>query len=119
LLSRAGPTALIAWGIEDGARFRGLLAEADLAVPAALSVVLLGRTDLANEHAGFFDTVGCAVEDQVAALHDAVLTRWAAPDAPFRIRLMPVTQREGESLADAPVLAAVRGGRGSASARRG
>jgi hypothetical protein len=115
----AGPTALIAWGIEDGARFRGLLAEADLAVPAALSVVLLGRTDLANEHAGFFDTVGCAVEDQVAALHDAVLTRWAAPDAPFRIRLMPVTQREGESLADAPVLAAVRGGRGSASARRG
>jgi hypothetical protein len=123
----AGPTALIAWGIEDGARFRELLAEAELAVPAALSVVLLGRTDLANEHAGFFHTVGCAVEDQVAALHDAVLARWATPDAPFRIRLTPVTQREGESVADevanaaadAPAPAAARGGRGSAAARRG
>lgn len=112
-----GPTALIAWGIEDGARFRELLAAADLDVPAALSVVLLGRTDLANEHAGFFHTVGCAVEDQVAALHEAVLARWAAPDAPFRIRLTPVTEREGESVADAPAPAAPRAGRGAAAKR--
>jgi DNA-binding LacI/PurR family transcriptional regulator len=112
-----GPTALIAWGIEDGARFRELLAAADLDVPAALSVVLLGRTDLANEHAGFFHTVGCAVEDQVAALHEAVLARWAAPDAPFRIRLTPVTEREGDSVADAPAPAAPRGGRAGAAKR--
>jgi hypothetical protein len=113
----AGPTALIAWGIEDGARFRELLAAADLDVPAALSVVLLGRTDLANEHAGFFHTVGCAVADQVAALHEAVLARWAAPDAPFRIRLTPVTEREGESVADAPAPVVPRGGRGGAAKR--
>ena len=112
-----GPTALIAWGIEDGARFRELLAAAELEVPADLSVVLLGRTDLANEHAGFFHTVGCAVEDQVAALHDAVLARWAVPDAPFRIRLTPVTERAGESVADAPGLAAMRTGRGGAAKR--
>ena len=111
-----GPTALIAWGIEDGSRFRELLDAADLAVPAALSVVLLGRTDLANEHAGFFHTVGCAVEDQVTALHEAVLARWATPDAPFRIRLTPVTEREGESVADAP---APRTGRGHAGGKRG
>lgn len=113
-----GPTALIAWGIEDGARFRDLLAAADLPVPEALSVVLLGRTDLANEHAGFFHTVGCAVEDQVAALHEAVLARWATPDAPFRIRLTPVTERAGESVADAPAPASARAGRAVGTARR-
>lgn len=92
-------TALVAWGIEDGAHFRALLAEAGLAVPAVLSVVLLGRTDLANEHADFFATVGCSVADQIDTLHRTIHDRWREPARPWGVRLIPVTERAGESLA--------------------
>jgi DNA-binding LacI/PurR family transcriptional regulator len=92
-------SALVAWGIEDGARFRSLLADAGLPVPAALSVVLLGRTDLPNEHADFFHIVGCSVADQVDALHEVLQARWADPAAPYGVRLTPVTARAGASVA--------------------
>jgi len=95
-------TALVAWGIEDGALFNRLLADAGIAVPTALSVVLLGRTDLANEHANFFHTVGCSVADQIEALHQAIVTRWADPSAPYGVRLTPVTARAGASVAIPP-----------------
>lgn len=95
-------TALVAWGIEDGAKFNSLLSDAGIAVPAALSVVLLGRTDLANEHADFFHTVGCSVADQVEALHQAIVTRWANPSAPYGVHLTPVTARAGASVAAPP-----------------
>ena len=91
-------TALVAWGIEDGARFRELLSRIGLAVPSKLSVVLLGRADLANEHADFFDTVGCQVADQVEYLHDAVVARWAEPARPHGIRFLPVVMRAGASI---------------------
>jgi DNA-binding LacI/PurR family transcriptional regulator len=91
-------TALVAWGIEDGAALRARLAELGLAVPAALSVVLLGRTDLANEHADFFDTLGCSVADQIEHLHRAIAERWADPARPYAIRLIPVTRRAGDSI---------------------
>lgn len=92
-------TALVAWGIEDGALFQRLLAQAGIAVPARLSVVLLGRTDLANEHADFFDVVGCSVADQVEALHGAIAARWADANRPYGVHLTPVTRRAGASLA--------------------
>lgn len=92
-------TALVAWGIEDGRRFYELLAEAGISVPGDLSVVLLGRTDLPNEHAQFFHTVGCQVTDQIEQLHEAVKARWADPSAPYVVRLIPVTVREGASVA--------------------
>lgn len=92
-------TALVAWGIEDGARLREKLDVIGLAVPAMLSVVLLGRTDLANEHAGFFHVVGCSVSDQVQALMEALQSRWADPQAPYGVRLTPVTTRDGSSVA--------------------
>lgn len=92
-------TALVAWGIEDGARFRALLAAAGVGIPSALSVVLLGRTDLVNEHADFFDTIGCSVADQVAQLHQAILSRWADPSRPYGIQLIPVGRRAGASVA--------------------
>jgi len=92
-------TALIAWGIEDGAALRTLLADAGLPVPAVLSVVLLGRCDLVNEHAGFFTTIGCRVADQIEALHRAISERWAEPQRPYALRLIPVAQREGASVA--------------------
>ena len=95
-------TALVAWGIEDGARLRALLAELGLVVPAVLSVVLLGRTDLANEHAGFFATVGCSVADQIDALHRTIHERWREPARPWGVRLIPVTERAGESIAAPP-----------------
>lgn len=92
-------TALVAWGIEDGARFRARLASNGVQVPVHLSVVLLGRTDLANEHADFFDTVGCSVADQVATLHRAVHLRWAEPTRPYGVHLVPVAERAGRSVA--------------------
>jgi DNA-binding LacI/PurR family transcriptional regulator len=95
-------TALVAWGIEDGARFRSMLAAAGIAIPAALSVVLLGRTDLPNEHAEFFDTVGCSVEDQVECLYQAINARWDDPSLPYGIRLIPVSSRPGRSIAEPP-----------------
>ena len=102
-------TALVAWGIEDGAQFHSLLASAGIVIPAALSVVLLGRTDLVNEHVDFFHTVGCSVADQVEALHQAILARWTDPSAPYGVRLTPVTARTGTSVA--PPLKAVPGRR--------
>lgn len=101
-------TALAAWGIEDGARLRRLLAEVGLDVPTALSVVLLGRTDLANEHAGFFDTIGCQVADQISRLHQAVVARWADATRPYGVQLIPLTTRAGQSVA-APAAAPQRG----------
>lgn len=90
-------TALVAWGIENGAKFKALLSDIGLEVPATLSVVLLGRTDLANEHADFFDIIGCSVADQIESLHQAIVDRWNHPDAPFGIRWIPVTGFAGHS----------------------
>ncbi|MES2944810.1 MAG: GntR family transcriptional regulator [Pseudomonadota bacterium] len=92
-------TALVAWGIEDGAKFRRMLADIGLAIPARLSVVLLGRTDLINEHADFFDTIGCSVADQVEYLYQAINSRWADPSLPYGVRLIPVLSRAGQSTA--------------------
>lgn len=92
-------SALVAWGIEDGAAFRARLAEAGWPVPEALSVVLLGRADLANEHGEFFTTIGCKVADQVEQLHQAITQRWAEPTRPYAVRLIPVARREGASVA--------------------
>jgi hypothetical protein len=92
-------TALVAWGIEDGDKFRQLLADIGITVPSTLSVVLLGRTDLANEHADFFDTVGCSVADQVESLYQAIQARWADPACPYGVRLIPITRRAGQSTA--------------------
>ena len=100
-------SALVAWGIEDGAKFRALLSDIGLAVPAPLSVVLLGRTDLANEHADFFDTVGCSVADQVDALYQAIQSRWADPASAYGVRLIPVTARAGLSTASVAAPGAV------------
>lgn len=95
-------TALIAWGIEDGAKFRELLLGIGIKIPATLSVVLLGRTDVVNEHANFFDTIGCRVEDQVESLYQAITTRWADPSIPYGIRFTPVTRQAGASVSQPP-----------------
>jgi hypothetical protein len=95
-------SALVAWGIEDGAAFRSRLAEIGITIPSALSVVLLGRTDLENEHAGFFDVVGCSVADQVDGLHEAITGHWADPGRPYGVRLTPLRRREGASCAPPP-----------------
>lgn len=95
-------TALVAWGIEDGAKFRGLLSDIGVGIPSTLSVVLLGRTDLANEHADFFDTIGCMVADQVEYLYQAITARWTDPSTPYGVRLIPVATRAGQSIAAPP-----------------
>jgi len=92
-------TALVTWGIEDGTRFRALLANIGLTIPSQLSVVLLGRADLMNEHADFFDTVGCNAADQIAYLHEAISSRWADPSRAYGVRFLPVVTRAGASIA--------------------
>jgi hypothetical protein len=94
-------SALVAWGVEDGEQLRSRLSAAGIDVPAALSVVLLGRTDLANEHAGFFDVVGCSVADQIETLYGAVKARWADAARPHGVHLVPVSARRGASVATA------------------
>lgn len=92
-------TALVVWGIEDGSQFRRLLADIGVDIPSALSVVLLGRTDLVSEHADFFDTLGCSVADQIDALYQAIQARWTDPSRPYGVKLIPVTRRAGQSVA--------------------
>lgn len=92
-------TALVAWGVEQGGAFREALGGIGLAVPSDLSVILLGRTDLANEHADFFDMLGCSVADQAEFLYQAVRDRWSNPGAPHGLRFIPVTRRAGASTA--------------------
>lgn len=92
-------TALVAWGIEDGAKFRALLSGIGLDVPSQLSVALLGRTDLVNEHADFFDAFGSSVADQVDGLYRVINARWADPSLPYGVWLVPVSVRAGESIA--------------------
>ena len=77
-----------------------LLVDAGLPAPKALSVVLLGRTDMAQEHADFFDTVGCSVADQAQHLYQAITTRWAEPDSPYTVHLIPLTRLAGQSCAE-------------------
>lgn len=92
-------TALVCWGIEDGNRFRALLSEAGVEIPSQLSVVLLGRTDLTNEHADFFEAFGCSVADQIKHLYDVVDARWEQPDRPYVLELIPLTHHAGQSVA--------------------
>lgn len=95
-------TGLVAWGIEDGARFRTQLLDIGVDIPSKLSVILLGRTDLVNEHADFFDIVGCRVFDQVEYLYRAVTERWAAPSIPYGIRMVPLASKVSQSVAEQP-----------------
>lgn len=92
-------TALVCWGIEDGKRFRALLSEVGVDIPTQLSVVLLGRADLENEHANFFETLGCNVADQIEFLYRAINRRWDEPDRPFVLELIPLAHRAGHSVA--------------------
>lgn len=93
-------TALIAWGIEDAARFRQMLLDAGISIPDDLSVVLLGRTDLPNEHGGFFEIIGSSVEDQVETLYRVITNRWLNPALPNGVYLTPVTRLAGASVAN-------------------
>ena len=93
------PTALIAWGVEDGASFRTSLQAAGFQLPGSLSVVLLGRSDIPEEGAGFFNVVGYRADEQCEALYAALLRRWNDPDAPYTLRLMPMHSLDGHSVA--------------------
>ncbi len=95
-------TGLVCWGIEDGRRFRALLSDIGVEVPTQLSVVLLGRADLDNEHADFFETFGCNVSDQIDALYAAINSRWEQPGRPYGLELIPLARRAGRSVGRPP-----------------
>ena len=91
-------TAVFVWGIEDGALFRSLLREASIDVPDQLSVLLLGRTDSAAERAEFFEMIGYSAAEQADALHARLRARWAEPDAPHALHLIPIMESAGASV---------------------
>lgn len=94
----AGRRALIIWGIDDGARFKTLIERSGLAIPEDLSVILLGRTDLAPEAGGFFHVIGYSAADQVDGVYRRLIERWQEPKEPFGLRLLPMTEHPGPSL---------------------
>lgn len=94
-------TGLVAWGVSDGARFRELMEHAGLPIPSTLSVVLLGRTDHAAEHGGFFDMIGPRISDQAEGMFQIIRQRWEDPVRGSGVYLAPVTRREGGSVENA------------------
>ena len=91
-------TGLVVWGIESGAAFRTALEAIGIDVPGQLSVVLLGRTDIAEEADGFFNVIGYRASDQCDGLHNVLLDRWKHPQGPTALRLLSVHQAEGRSV---------------------
>ncbi|MCG8509989.1 MAG: substrate-binding domain-containing protein, partial [Rhodospirillales bacterium] len=91
-------TALIVWGIENGAGFVSSLSECGVEVPSDLSIILIGRTDLDNEHAGFFTICGTDTGTQAKALHDAITERWQDRSGEYRVRYLPMQFFEGRSV---------------------
>lgn len=91
-------TALVVWGILDGALLLQRLQAMGLQVPRDLSVVLLGRTDLPNEHADFFEIYGAQVQDQVNLMFETICNRLDDPRRPFGVYFAPVTHRVGQSV---------------------
>ena len=94
----ASRRALIIWGIDDGAKFKALVERAGLAIPRDLSVILLGRTDLAPEAGGFFHVIGYSAADQADGVYRRLIERWQKPEEPFGLRLLPMTEHSGPSL---------------------
>ncbi len=91
-------TALIVWGVESGLRFREGLAAHGIEIPRDLSVILLGRTDLSNEHANFFEVIGPSVTQQAQSMLDVLLERLGNPGRPYRTTYLAVTSQEGRSV---------------------
>lgn len=91
-------SALIVWGIENGIDFAACLDRQGIKVPGDLSIVLLGRTDLANEHANFFTSCGTTTTLLANALHETIAQRWREPEREYRVRYMPMTLSEGKSV---------------------
>lgn len=90
--------ALVIWGIDDGVRFKKLLECAGISIPSDMSVILLGRTDLDQEAAGFFDVVGYSAADQSDGVYNRLIERWQNRKEPFGLRLLPMTERPGSSV---------------------
>lgn len=90
--------AVLVWGIENGANLRSLLSNAGLSVPEQLSVILLGRTDVAAEAADFFHIVGYSAAEQADGVFERLLERWRNPAAPYGLQLMPMRVRLGQSI---------------------
>lgn len=91
-------SGVIVWGIESGRRLCALLAARDVIVPADLSVVLLGRTDIDDESGGLFHTIGYTATRQADAVLDRLRRRWEDPALPYELMLLPVEERPGPSV---------------------
>lgn len=91
-------TGLIVWGVESGHRFREGLAAHGIEIPRDLSIILLGRTDLPNEHASFFDVIGPSVSQQAESMLEVLLARLNDPGRPYRTTYLATTHLEGHSV---------------------
>jgi DNA-binding LacI/PurR family transcriptional regulator len=91
-------SALIVWGIEDGADYAACMARQGIDIPSELSVVMLGRTDLANEHANFFTSCGTTTTLLAKTLHETIAQRWQEPDREYRVHYLPMRLSEAKSV---------------------
>lgn len=91
-------TALIVWGIENGEKFRDCLLRYHIKTPEDLSIVLLGRTDLGNEHANFFACAGFDTTLQASTLHEVITKRWKDKTREYRVKYLPIHFSDGESI---------------------
>lgn len=98
MLDGSRRTGLIIWGIESGQRFHALLQRAGARVPQDVSVVLLGRTDIPEESAGLFHTIGYRAELQADAVFARLLERWEQPTRLYELALLPVEELPGPSI---------------------
>lgn len=78
-------TALIAWGVESGARLRRHLNDGGISLPGDLGIVLLGHPDMRHEHDDFFSIIGPTAAAQARGLHTLMHHRWREPSAPSMI----------------------------------
>lgn len=92
-------SALLVLGVENGVRFREGLTEKGIEVPRDLSIVLLGRPDLENEHVGFFSCAGIDTKQQAEAMRDAIMRRWQEPAADYVVTYVSPYLRKGASTA--------------------
>lgn len=91
-------TALIVWGIESGEKFRDCLLRYNIKLPDDLSVVLLGRTDLKNEHADFFACAGIDTTELASMLHETITNRWKETTREYSVKYLPIHLSDGESV---------------------
>lgn len=96
-IRRHRPTALLFIGLTDALGIRDTLAEAGIAVPDNMSVVLLGHPDVPTEHLGQFAVFGGSHVEAARQLLEVIRGRLENPDGPEEVRYLRIISAPGAS----------------------